>query len=215
MPKYPLPPPPPEPPPLPPPPAPQKPAATAASAEAAEEAARERDALLAAKIKVVAQAQRAGTDTTKLPADAVPQSEAVEEEPAAQLWGGGTGDLALQGPCEADLERFCKEVEPGEGRLASCITHQLEEEEEGDDDGEAARQGRGGLTGAHDLSCLCPAAASATADAPVPCCSRCHLPPPPQATRCLASAGASSGRSAGTAPLTSTRTLAWPRWVGV
>lgn len=35
------------------------------------------------------------------------------------------------GFCEADIERFCRGVEPGEGRLEDCLTEQLEEEEEG------------------------------------------------------------------------------------
>ena len=34
------------------------------------------------------------------------------------------------------MKRFCRRVEPGEGRLADCLGEQLEEEEEGDDEGE-------------------------------------------------------------------------------
>lgn len=36
------------------------------------------------------------------------------------------------GACEDEISRLCAKVEPGEGRLEDCLTHRLEEEEEGD-----------------------------------------------------------------------------------
>lgn len=40
------------------------------------------------------------------------------------------------GACEQDIERFCAKVEPGEGRLAGCLSEQLEAEATGDTVGE-------------------------------------------------------------------------------
>ena len=33
------------------------------------------------------------------------------------------------GPCQAEVDQFCFEVKPGEGRLAKCIVEQLAEQE--------------------------------------------------------------------------------------
>jgi hypothetical protein len=30
-------------------------------------------------------------------------------------------DLHRRGPCKADIEKFCKDVKPGQGRIARCI----------------------------------------------------------------------------------------------
>lgn|SRR4030066_853422 len=30
-------------------------------------------------------------------------------------------DIKRQGPCKADIEKFCKNIKPGQGRLAKCI----------------------------------------------------------------------------------------------
>lgn len=44
------------------------------------------------------------------------------------------------GQCQDDIPQFCEDVEPGEGRLAACLSKQLWKESrgEGDDDGEAS-----------------------------------------------------------------------------
>ncbi|HET8869331.1 MAG TPA: cysteine rich repeat-containing protein [Aquabacterium sp.] len=33
----------------------------------------------------------------------------------------------MQGACKADVEQFCKDVKPGEGRLAACLKEHKEE----------------------------------------------------------------------------------------
>ena len=58
--------------------------------------------------------------------------------------------VTATGACEDEIARFCAKVEPGEGRLEDCLTHQLEEEEEGDskggwDQGAGATSRCGGL----------------------------------------------------------------------
>lgn len=44
------------------------------------------------------------------------------------------------GQCQDDITQFCEDVEPGEGRLAACLSKQLWKESRGetDDDGEAS-----------------------------------------------------------------------------
>lgn len=43
----------------------------------------------------------------------------------------GTGDLSTTGDCGEDVERFCPEVKPGEGRLNECLTNQQKDEDNG------------------------------------------------------------------------------------
>jgi hypothetical protein len=43
------------------------------------------------------------------------------------LTGTGTSVRAEEGACKADVEKFCANVQPGEGRIAQCLkTHQGE-----------------------------------------------------------------------------------------
>ena len=30
-------------------------------------------------------------------------------------------EMAKKGPCQADIEKFCKDIKPGQGRIAQCI----------------------------------------------------------------------------------------------
>jgi hypothetical protein len=43
----------------------------------------------------------------------------------------GTGDLSTTGDCSEDIERFCPEVKPGEGRINECLTNQQTDEDAG------------------------------------------------------------------------------------
>ena len=54
------------------------------------------------------------------------------------------------GFCEDDIDRFCKKVEPGEGRLAACLTEQLAEETTGNEEGEPAGRAEAGRGSAQD-----------------------------------------------------------------
>lgn len=64
----------------------------------AQEARQRKDELLAAKVKLVVEAQKNHTDTSKLPPDVLPHSDVVEEVPDAPLWAGD-GDLSTTGRC--------------------------------------------------------------------------------------------------------------------
>lgn len=46
--------------------------------------------------------------------------------------------MSTTGACEADSINFCKDVVPGEGRLAECLTKQQQEEDNGNVDGARA-----------------------------------------------------------------------------
>ena len=48
------------------------------------------------------------------------EASLVSVDPPALLHAG-TGDLATNGPCEAELDAACSDVRPGEGRLAECL----------------------------------------------------------------------------------------------
>ncbi|KAI7844989.1 hypothetical protein COHA_001355 [Chlorella ohadii] len=98
---------------------------------------KERDELLKKKLQlVIAAVKQNRTDTSKVEVE----SDVVEEAPEAKLWAG-YGDLAVAGACEDEIARLCGKVEPGEGRLEDCLTHQLEEEEEGDAKGPSVSEG--------------------------------------------------------------------------
>ena len=43
--------------------------------------------------------------------------------------------LELAGSCGGDIDSFCVDVMPGEGRLSGCLTKQIEDEEKGNTDG--------------------------------------------------------------------------------
>ncbi|KAI3428234.1 hypothetical protein D9Q98_006614 [Chlorella vulgaris] len=95
---------------------------------------RQRDQALAKELVLVeqAQAQRLLNATLKV------HSWIVAEAPNATLWSGD-GDLSTTGACERDITWYCRKVKPGEGRLAGCLTDQLEAEAAGDDAQERPR----------------------------------------------------------------------------
>jgi hypothetical protein len=37
------------------------------------------------------------------------------------FWGASTVNAQTKGPCAEDLAKFCKDVQPGGGRLAKCL----------------------------------------------------------------------------------------------
>lgn len=47
----------------------------------------------------------------------------------------GTGDVATDGACKADVKHFCQDIRPGEGRIAACLTNQQNEESKGNNVG--------------------------------------------------------------------------------
>jgi Golgi apparatus protein 1 len=57
-------------------------------------------------------------------------SSIVRQAPEAQL-ANGDGDISTTGPCARDRDVFCKEVPPGEGRIARCIRKQVRNEDKG------------------------------------------------------------------------------------
>lgn len=60
---------------------------------------------------------------------------ALLRPPLLPTWRAHLGQPAsppAAGACEDEISRLCAKVEPGEGRLEDCLTHRLEEEEEGD-----------------------------------------------------------------------------------
>mmetsp|Transcript_2774 Transcript_2774/g.6902 ORF Transcript_2774/g.6902 Transcript_2774/m.6902 type:complete len:571 (-) Transcript_2774:276-1988(-) len=61
-------------------------------------------------------------------------SDIIPEAPPAEL-ANGDADVATTGNCGSDIDHFCVDVMPGEGRLSDCLTKQIENEEEGNVDG--------------------------------------------------------------------------------
>lgn len=47
------------------------------------------------------------------------------------LYCSGDGDVDTTKTCKADVKYFCSTIKPGEGRLATCLSNQIEEEEKG------------------------------------------------------------------------------------
>lgn len=41
----------------------------------------------------------------------------------------------MAGDCAGDIDNFCMDVKPGEGRISACLTKQLEEENKGNVEG--------------------------------------------------------------------------------
>ncbi|KAK9816541.1 hypothetical protein WJX72_001742 [[Myrmecia] bisecta] len=62
------------------------------------------------------------------------EAKIVKEAPGATL-ANGDGDVATTGNCSGDIRAFCDWREPGESRLADCLTQQMTEEEKGNVDG--------------------------------------------------------------------------------
>ncbi|KAL4443753.1 hypothetical protein ABPG75_011490 [Micractinium tetrahymenae] len=96
-----------------------------------------KDELLASKLKLVEAAQRQHKDTKGL---TNMTSDIVEEAPVAELWNGDA-DVSTVGACEQDIDWFCAKVEPGEGRLAACLSEQLEEGAAADTVGHTVSEG--------------------------------------------------------------------------
>lgn len=66
-------------------------------------------------------------------------SDVVKEAPGATLQNGN-GDISTTGTCEADIDALCAGVPPGEGRLATCITTRLRNEDRGNVSGRKVAQ---------------------------------------------------------------------------
>ena len=58
------------------------------------------------------------------------KAKVIEEAPGAIL-ASGTGDVSTTNACAGDIDNFCPETKPGEGRIAECLTKQLDEEAKG------------------------------------------------------------------------------------
>lgn len=84
---------------------------------------------LAQKVLAAAEAQ----DFRERPLEKV-VSSVVKEAPPAEL-ANGDGDIATTGPCSPDIDALCLNVPPGEGRLASCLTRHIKDEEKGNVEG--------------------------------------------------------------------------------
>jgi hypothetical protein len=46
-----------------------------------------------------------------------------------------TGSAGFAGECEEEVDTFCQGIEPGEGRLADCVSKQVEGQELGNAEG--------------------------------------------------------------------------------
>eukprot|EP00884_Botryococcus_braunii_P022595 jgi/Botrbrau1/9019/Bobra.0148s0119.1 len=54
-------------------------------------------------------------------------AQIIKQEPQAEI-ASGTGDVSVTEGCSDDVDTFCPEVKPGEGRMAKCFGDQLAEE---------------------------------------------------------------------------------------
>lgn len=61
-------------------------------------------------------------------------SDIISQAPPAEL-ANGDGDVATTGNCGGDIDHFCVDIMPGEGRLSDCLTKQIQDEENGNTDG--------------------------------------------------------------------------------
>jgi len=55
---------------------------------------------------------------------------------AAAVVANGDGDVATTGNCAVAFDQFCKSVLPGDGRFADCLTEQMQQEENGNVEGQ-------------------------------------------------------------------------------
>ncbi|GAX77303.1 hypothetical protein CEUSTIGMA_g4749.t1 [Chlamydomonas eustigma] len=60
----------------------------------------------------------------------VKASEIIKSAGAANL-ANGNGDVSPAGACAGDVKAFCKDVGPGEGRIASCLTKRIRAQKQG------------------------------------------------------------------------------------
>ena len=88
--------------------------------------------------KVVVTAARSDFDGTPFKEKVV--SKIVKNAPAAEL-ANGDGDLSVVGACEADVEALCLKVPPGEGRIATCLTKRMKNEDNGNVTGRKVSKG--------------------------------------------------------------------------
>jgi len=72
--------------------------------------------------------EEAQQDRTEPTADVV--SQVVEQAEEVELQSG-TGDISTTDGCNEDIDRFCPDVKPGEGRINECLSNQLNDEETG------------------------------------------------------------------------------------
>lgn len=80
------------------------------------------------------------SDVEGKPNDETVVSEIVPGAPPAEL-PNGHGDLSVLGACEADIEGLCLHVPPGEGRMATCLTNHMKDEENGNVTGRKVSKG--------------------------------------------------------------------------
>ena len=97
---------------------------------AAEKKADSDDQALAAKVLRNAARQKAGSAVEPV------ESHLVLEAPAAEL-ANGDGDISTTGACARDTDFLCRDLPPGEGRLATCIRTHIQNEEQGNVAGRA------------------------------------------------------------------------------
>lgn len=65
-------------------------------------------------------------------ADAInPVISNVIEAAGPTILPNGDGDVSTTGDCASDVKFFCKSTKPGEGRIAACLSNQLDQEENG------------------------------------------------------------------------------------
>jgi len=62
------------------------------------------------------------------------KAKIIEEAPGAIL-ASGTGDVSTTMSCAGDIDNFCADTKPGEGRISECLTKQFQEEAKGNVEG--------------------------------------------------------------------------------
>lgn len=87
------------------------------------------DADLKAKVEQAEEAQEFRDDTST-----TVEAQVIKEAPKAVL-ANGDGDISTIGACAGEIDTFCKDVKPGENRLADCLTKQQDEEAKGNIEG--------------------------------------------------------------------------------
>ena len=66
-------------------------------------------------------------------------SQIVDVAPEVEL-SNGDGDVSTTNNCTVDIDVFCTDITPGEGRLAKCLKEQLAEERLGNSQGRSVSE---------------------------------------------------------------------------
>ncbi|KAF6266246.1 hypothetical protein COO60DRAFT_1470052 [Scenedesmus sp. NREL 46B-D3] len=72
-------------------------------------------------------------------AAAAPKISKIIDSAGETQLPNGVGDVALDGACKADAAAFCKDVTPGEGRVAMCLTRRIKQAQQGNVAGRMVR----------------------------------------------------------------------------